>query len=169
MEPKEAKEACPDTLPRTRVYWHGVLSRCVCVGGGGQPMRSKAFMAQLKNQLRTPPTLPWVQMSIAYFGWSCKAWGRWPATLTLPRINLHTPDISFSVMFGTKCIKASVLHSEAWHWVGAGVSESGKRLLSFCTKSELRIVAHRCVFGASKRHTLPPFPDKWAFWVLTDN
>lgn len=33
--------------------------------------------------------------------------------LTLSRINLHTPDISLSVMFRTKCIKASVLHSEA--------------------------------------------------------
>lgn len=95
--------------------------------------------------------------------------GRWPAPLTLSRINLHTPDISLSVMFRTKCIKASVLHSEAGHWVGAGVSRSRKRLLSFCSKSELRVVAYRCVFGTSKRHTLPPFPDKWTFWVLTYN
>lgn len=28
MEPKEAKELRPGTLPRSRVCWHGVLSRC---------------------------------------------------------------------------------------------------------------------------------------------
>lgn len=166
MEPKEAKELCPSTLPRNRVYWHGVLSRCVWWGVAHE---KQGLYGMAKEPAEDSSQLCRECKCLLHILGGVVRHGEGDLPLTLSRINLHTPDISLSVMFRTKCIKASVLHSEAWHWVGAGVSESQKRLLSFCSKSELRVVAYRCVFGTSKRHTLPPFPDKWAFWVLTYN